>query len=210
VFAAEQAKLTDAFQPIRWVYPSEADEDLVQFEASGLIGHELPLDAFSVTAGGSLRGIILHKLMEEVITGELDDSVATVQDRAAVLVAQLAPGQPAATLHPQELAQAVRRTIALPELSDRAELVAEVPVYGVLEGDPRRLVSGRSDAVRYRDGRPCVVFDWKSDINPTSQTRLSYAQQLALYIDVLGADRGAVVYMTSGQIEWVNRAGQQT
>jgi CRISPR-associated exonuclease Cas4 len=62
------------------------------------------------------------------------------------------------------------------------------------------------DAVRYKDRRAYIVFDWKSDIAPESASRDAYARQLALYVDVLGAERGAVVYMTSGQIEWVTPA----
>jgi len=27
---------------------------------------------------------------------------------------------------------------------------------------------------------------------------------LSIYVDVLGAERGAVVYMTTGQIDWVD------
>jgi CRISPR-associated exonuclease Cas4 len=84
-------------------------------------------------------------------------------------------------------------------------LVPEVPVYGILAGDPLRLVSGRADAVQYRDGHARIVFDWKSDVAPEPATRQEYANQLGIYVDVLGAEQGAIVYMTTGQIQWVNR-----
>jgi CRISPR-associated exonuclease Cas4 len=80
------------------------------------------------------------------------------------------------------------------------------PVYGRIAGDENRLVTGRADAVRYKDGQPHIVFDWKSDIAPEPSTRREHALQLALYVHILGAARGAVVYMTSGQIEWVTPA----
>jgi CRISPR-associated exonuclease Cas4 len=67
-------------------------------------------------------------------------------------------------------------------------------------------VSGRADAVRYHEGRARIVFDWKSDLAPDAAARLAYARQLAIYVDVLHAERGAIVYMTSGQIQWVDPA----
>jgi hypothetical protein len=36
--------------------------------------------------------------------------------------------------------------------------------------------------------------------------RASYRQQLTHYVHALRADRGAVVYMTSGHIDWVDAA----
>jgi hypothetical protein len=62
-------------------------------------------------------------------------------------------------------------------------------------------------------GQPHIVFDWKSDVDPDAASRADYANQLRQYVhvlgadrDVLGADRGAVVYMTSGRVEWINKA----
>jgi CRISPR-associated exonuclease Cas4 len=204
LFADEQARLAESFQPIRWIRPSEAEEDLVQFEMGGTIGHELPIDAVAVTAGGSRRGIILHKLMEELLTGEVDETMEGVQQRAAILIGQVVPADwPSPALDAQEIAGTALRTLCLPALANREEIVPEVPVYGIMGGDLLRLVSGRADAVRYRDGRANIVFDWKSDPDAQPAVRLAYAQQLATYIEVLGAERGAVVYMTTGEIEWI-------
>ena len=99
------------------------------------------------------------------------------------------------------------RTWSLPDLaSNRSGLVAEVPVYGRLTRDDDRLVAGRADAVRYVAGRPQIVFDWKSDVDPVAASRADYANQLGQYVHVLGAERGAIVYMTTGQIEWIEAA----
>jgi CRISPR-associated exonuclease Cas4 len=206
IFEAEQSRLAQSFQPISWTRPSEVDEDLVQFETVGSIGEEPPMDTVALSMGGSMRGIILHKLMEEVLTGELRESREAVQQRATILISQLAPeDRPNSSLNAQELAATVLRTLSLPELAnDREHLIPEVPVYGALAGDPLRLVSGRADAVRYRDGRAHAIFDWKSDVAPEPATRVRYAHQLAMYINVLGAERGAIVYMTSSQIQWVD------
>jgi CRISPR-associated exonuclease Cas4 len=206
IFEAEQSRLAQSFRPISWARPSEADEDLVQFETVGAIDPEPPMDTVAVRVGGSMRGIILHKLMEEVLTGELRESREAVQQRATILIKQLAPEDwPNPSLNAQELAATVLRTLSLPELAtDRERLIPEVPVYGAFADDPFRLVSGRADAVRYRGGRAHIIFDWKSDIAPEPAMRLRYAHQLAMYIDALGAERGAIVYMTSSQIQWVD------
>jgi CRISPR-associated exonuclease Cas4 len=80
--------------------PSDgSDDDPVQFETRGPIGELLPIDAIAVIAGGSLRGIVLHMLMEELLTGELDDTMEGDQQRAAILIGQLAPvGRPSLRL----------------------------------------------------------------------------------------------------------------
>jgi CRISPR-associated exonuclease Cas4 len=49
------------------------------------------------------------------------------------------------------------------------------------------------------------VFDWKSDVDPDAAARADYANQLGQYVHVLGAERGAVLYMTSGRVEWINK-----
>lgn len=77
------------------------------------------------------------------------------------------------------------------------------PIYGRLAGEGERLVVGRADAVCYRAGTPQIVFDWKSDINPDAAARAAYANQLGQYVQVLGAERGALIYMTLGQVQWV-------
>jgi hypothetical protein len=50
--------------------------------------------------------------------------------------------------------------------NDRENLIPEVPVYGSIGTGMNRLVSGRADAVRYRNGGAEIVFDWKSDVRP--------------------------------------------
>jgi ATP-dependent exoDNAse (exonuclease V) beta subunit len=85
----------------------------------------------------------------------------------------------------------------------RKKFLTEAPVYGRLTGEKGQLVSGRADAVRYRDDGACIVFDWKSDLAPDTDVRHAYARQLAIYVDALRAERGPIVYMTSGAIEWV-------
>jgi CRISPR-associated exonuclease Cas4 len=205
IFATERSGLDAAFAPITWVRPSQDDQDILQVETSSVVAWEQPIDAFVVVKGGSVRGTILHKLMEELITAELLPAPEAARERASVLIRQLVPTGPPPGLDAQEMAQTALRTFSLPELSmDHENLVAEVPVYGRVGISSTQLVSGRADAVRYREQRAQIVFDWKSDVAPDGTDRAAYAKQLSIYVDLLNAQRGAIVYMSTGLIEWVS------
>jgi CRISPR-associated exonuclease Cas4 len=207
-FEAEQLHVERAFARLRWIRPSDADADLVTFERPVAMAWEQPIEPVSVQGAGTARGIVLHKIMEELVTGEVEADADAIRQRSMLLVKQLyGAAAPESALDANELAETALRTWALPELvSNRTGLIAEVPVYGRLDGDGDRLVAGRADAVGYLAGRPDIVFDWKSDVDPDAASRVDYANQLGQYVHVLGAERGAVVYMTSGRIEWVSRA----
>ncbi|OCK59851.1 UvrD-helicase domain-containing protein [Bradyrhizobium sp. LMTR 3] len=204
VFAAQQARIQDAFQPVKWVRPSDADPEIVQIQFSPSLTEE-PLQASVEVDGSRARGILLHKLMEEFLTHELAPVGDDVRARAAVLTDQLfsSLASPHGLPDPDELAATALRTLALPELQPfRDSLIAEVPIYGEV---PRAdaLVSGRADAIALSEDGGKIVFDWKSDVSPNEQARADYRRQLSLYLQVLEAERGAVVYMTSGQVDWV-------
>ena len=174
MFDAERSTLDAAFAPIAWIRPSEDDQDIVQIETSSVAAWEQPIDALAVTGGGSVRGTILHKLMEELIAGRIGShSTRPRRNAPSMLIRQLVPAATPPGLDAQELARTALRTFSLPELAtDRDDLVPEVPVYGRIGRNANRLVSGRADAVRYRDGRARIVFDWKSDVAPdTSHPR---------------------------------------
>ena len=53
------------------------------------------------------------------------------------------------------------------------------------------------------DGRVSTVVDWKSDFAPSPGDRTSYLAQLSDYLAATGADRGAIVYMTLGEVVWL-------
>jgi CRISPR-associated exonuclease Cas4 len=208
LFEAQQAHLDQSFRRIHWIRPSDADPDIVPVEMPGALAWEQTFEPAPQTAGSSMRGVILHKLMEELLTGEVAPSVEALRRRCAALMAQLPPTERSMPrLDVDELAATAWRTFCLPELAhDQEELVPEVPVYGRIAGGQGCLVSGRADAVRYQDSRARIVFDWKSDVSPETATRAAYAHQLAQYVQALGADRGAIVYMTTGQIDWIDAA----
>jgi CRISPR-associated exonuclease Cas4 len=203
-FEIEQTEVERALTRLRWIRPSDGDPDIVTFEAPPVAAWEQPVGPVLVRGGGTLRGIILHKIMEEFVTGELEADIHAVRERSACLLQELSGSTAMPDLDLTELARTALRTWSLPELKDhRAGLIAEVPVYGCLAGEEGRLVAGRADAVCYASGRPCIVFDWKSDVATDAATRASYSSQIAQYAHVLGADRGAIVYMSLAEVQWV-------
>ncbi len=160
--------------------------------------------------GGPRRGTILHKLMEEVLTGEIAGDIDSLEARSAALLAELGeePAEdPAKGIVPNELSQVVANTLALPEICTlRDRLAAEFPVFGHHADEGERQIeialSGVTDALALgSDGTIDVIIDWKSDVSPTNALREKYRTQVRDDLDASGATRGLVVYMTLGQVE---------
>jgi CRISPR-associated exonuclease Cas4 len=205
LFAAERTRLEEAYRRIRWIRPSDGDPDVAPVQLLTSTGEDEPLQQVAAVEGGRTRGVLLHKLMEELLTGELDDSLAVVKSRASFLLEQLTSASHAGTRpDAEEMAGTALRTLSLAELQPfRGALRAEVPIYGTSPANQQGLIAGRADAVaRAKDGS-LVVFDWKSDVAPNETDRSAYRRQLGQYIHVIGAQRGAVVYMTSGRLDWI-------
>ena len=214
-FAAEAERIVQSTRTIKWQQPSRhemSDEDFATAGAVAAVIVEEDIGNPEVQ-GGPLRGTTLHKLMEEVLTGETADDVNSLEIRATELVAQLgelAVEDPAKGLAPKELAQVVVNTLALPEVSAlRDRLCAEFTVFGHQTDPVETLsevaVSGISDAVTLGSGGGIeVVVDWKSDVNPDSATRQKYRIQVRDYLEASGASRGLVVYLTLGQVEKIS------
>lgn len=205
IFAEERSRL-DAMPQVRWIAPSDGDPDVIAEQLASEASDDEQLGPLSTIEGGRIRGILLHKLMEELVTGELEDNLATATSRAAELCDQLLPvSSSTASVKASELAEAALKTLQLPDLKPfRSRLVAEVPIYAVTPNGPDHLIAGRADAIAEADDGGLVVFDWKSDIAPKEADRAAYRQQLARYLYATGAQRGAVVYMTSGRMDWVS------
>jgi ATP-dependent exoDNAse (exonuclease V) beta subunit len=160
-----------------------------------------PLDLPPVRGAGATRGLLLHKLLEELVTGELADADAALDARAHVLLDQLGVGDgPDAA----EVAASARRAWTLPEVADlHGRLVAELDVAGrSLHDGVELLTHGVADAVAYApDGTPEVVVDWKSDVAPRPATVDAYREQVRAYVRLLGAREGWLVFATGGRIE---------
>jgi ATP-dependent exoDNAse (exonuclease V) beta subunit len=185
-----------------------SEEVFVGIEA---FADQLPVvDRDIVIQGGRVRGLVLHKLMEEVLTGETLDDMPALKARAGTLIEQLGlTDQKNASkgLSSDELVSAVQRTIQLPEIAElRPRLHSEVWVYaGTESGKTISLTAGISDAVAISDsGRIDVVVDWKSDIDPAPAQIELYRGQVRDYLAATGAPLGLIVFMTSGRIERIN------
>ena len=102
---------------------------------------------------------------------------------------------------PAEMAETALRGLALPAIAAlKPYLVPEVAVWAVRD---TYLVAGRADALAIRDSRIDTAIDWKSDVNPTAALRAAYGRQLREYLEATGAQRGAVVFLTLGEVAWV-------
>jgi exodeoxyribonuclease-5 len=213
-FAAEAEAIAAAQTRLTWFAPSR-DENaagtvLREEEAAlwtGSADDQPPeLEAAVLVQGGRERGLILHKLMEEVLTGEIPEAEAALTERAGHLIRALGQSpvaDPATGLSAQELAACVVRTLALPDIAAlRPGLLAEFPVYSAQAADGvETATAGIADALTLTaEGRPAVVVDWKSDVTPATGTLDHYRAQVRAYLDMTGAERGLIVLMTSGAV----------
>lgn len=213
-FAAEASAIADQQIRLKWLAPSR-DEN-----AAGTVLQEEQADiwtgsdddtppelvASSTVQGGRERGLVLHKLMEEVLNGETGDSHAALSARAGELVRALGVvpvADPTAGLSPEELAGCVGRTLRLPEIAAlRPALSAEFPVYALREEDAELVATaGIADALTVGPGgTPAVVIDWKSDVNADPKTLDHYRAQVRAYLEMTGAEQGLIVLMTSATV----------
>jgi len=204
-FQRQHEAIQAASVEVRWTNPSAHDtdrEDAVvrptSVESAGGYDYIEPLGS------GRLRGLVLHKLMEEFLTGELLES-GDVTDRARRLLEELLSitPDPGSLPEPSELAATVLRTRRLPYVSRVwSSLVPELAVWSQV--DARTLLSGRADAVAIADGQIVEALDWKSDRDPLVH-RAQHVTQMQSYLSAVGAPAGAIVYMTTGEVVSVAR-----
>ena len=218
VFAAEAAAIAERTRSIVWRTPSRdegAAHPVVREEAPTILvtdGDGAPADSAAATAiqGGRERGLILHKLIEEVLTDETAEVQLELVARAETLIRALGLpvlDDPAEGLAPAEIAGCVHRALSLPEIAAlRPGLVPEFTIYSSSECDTHEeATAGIVDAIVFGpDGRPETVIDWKSDVDPTPETVEHYRAQVRVYLEVTGAERGLVVLVTSGIVVPVN------
>lgn len=161
--------------------------------------------------GGRQRGIIMHKLIEEVLTGETEEEGRALEERAAELLAQLGltdEQDPALGSSSKEMAAAVYRALHLPDIAAlRSRLLPELPVYAKSSVDRTvTLTAGIADAAVIDDmGRIDTVIDWKSDVDPTPKQIQVYRGQVRDYLAASGARLGLIVFLTPGRIERVQK-----
>ena len=156
--------------------------------------------------GSLARGLVLHKLLEEVLTGELEEEEAALTSRAGELTLELADAPGAATVSPHEMAQCVRRGLAIPDVQAvRDRLVAECSAAASFTAENvEDITLGIADAVVVNtEGGIDMVVDWKSDVGPSPATVAHYRAQVSAYLRACGATKGLIVFLTSGRTERV-------
>lgn len=207
-FARDQERIAAGAASLTWLRPSTQDADRLP-DIEVLEAAPAGPDQAGPIGAGRVRGLILHKLMEEVLTGELVDELGAFTNRAALLLQQLDPAIDKGSTPPSpgEMAETALRTLAIPAITDmRPRLLPELPVFSVLEEPPTTALTGRIDASEVGDdGRVATVLDWKSDVNPTDEDVRVHAAQLMDYLRAVDARRGALVYMTAGAVRWILR-----
>jgi ATP-dependent exoDNAse (exonuclease V) beta subunit len=186
---------------------SAADEVFAGIDA---FADHMPLtEAQTSTQGGRERGLVLHKLMEEVLSGEVQDNEPALVARAGSLLAELGledHSDSSAGPSSSELALRVQHTLQLPEILElRPRLKPEFWIYSATGADRTlSLTAGIADATAFNDrGDIEIVIDWKSDVDPTPAVIEQYRVQVRAYLAATGAALGLIVFMTSGRIERV-------
>jgi ATP-dependent exoDNAse (exonuclease V) beta subunit len=210
IFLAEADAISSASPAVAWRRPSEHDPDRALVLESTTTSVDEALEFVQHLDAGRLRGVLLHKLMEEFLTGELDEDEGAAEQRAVALLAQLSGMNSEgvdALPDAREAALTAMRTLRFPEIAAlRPTLQAETAIWAASDGT---YLAGRADAVSVVGGRVQSVLDWKSDVAPSAQDRVGYRGQLAEYLQATGAMQGALVYMSLGQIEWVEGADRK-
>ncbi|SIT56145.1 Exodeoxyribonuclease V beta chain (fragment) [Mesorhizobium prunaredense] len=199
-FALERQKVDESAPHIVWRRPSDHDQDRLGDSFETIIATDSPGEIVEIAGAGVIRGIILHKLMEEFLTGELPAESAAATSRGQVLLSQLVTkaNEDGPLPDPVEMSGCALRAIALPEIAAlRPLLVPELSIWAAGEG---YLLSGRADAMTINNGKVGVVIDWKSDIGPSAAVRSAYAGQLKDYLAATGTNRGMLVFLTTGEI----------
>ena len=218
VFRQEAAVIAAVRREIIWATPSRGEdmsEPLLEEDAPAVVvastdgaSHDGGLPAPTIQ-GGRERGLVLHKLLEEVLTGETSDHPDSLAARATELAGMLGIGisdDHSKGLSPTELAQATRRALSLePVAALRSRLVPEFNVFSAETVDGKEQVRvGIADAIAFKDdGAPEVVIDWKSDVEPTADAIAQYKSQVRAYLAMTGTPKGLIVFATSGKIHEV-------
>lgn len=214
VFADEAAIIAGTARRVRWCAPSRDESSTgpvlapVEPQLTMADPDSLSEDGGTTIAvrGSRDRGVILHKLLEEVLTGETGEDEAELRLRAQTLIQDLgaqAEVDPVLGLSPNELAATVAKTLALPEVAAfRPGLLPEFPIYDAKQvGDLEEVTNGVADAISLsEDGTPSVVVDWKSDVNPSPETLDHYRAQVGAYLAATSAAKGLIVLLTTGRV----------
>jgi len=213
IFADEATKIVSRQRHIRWLTPSRdetAERPALETETPAIRMADSENESIEESSpinvqGGRERGLLIHKLIEEVLTGETGETEEALRVRAATLIHALSNSvdDPTKDLVPAELASSVLRALAIPEIAAlRPGLKPEFPVYSsVMKEEREEAMAGVADAIAFDpSGIPQVVVDWKSDVVPSAVTIEHYRAQVRAYLNMTEIDHGLIVLITSGTV----------
>ncbi|MGO8735852.1 MAG: UvrD-helicase domain-containing protein [Terriglobia bacterium] len=212
-FIREDGVIAASRPEVHWVRPSGSHDDGRDEPEQRVESPEgvVPAEPVVKPIGSVLRGSVLHKLIEEILNGLLEEKSLSISSRADELIRQLG-GNPKARAEegpcPKEMADTVLNTLSLPLVREsRARLLPEFPLFSARKAvdNNLHLVGGMADAVVLGDSSIDLVVDWKSDINVDSSTRNAHFGQMQAYLEAADCRRGAIIYMTTGIIQEVQR-----
>ncbi|WP_264583371.1 UvrD-helicase domain-containing protein [Rhodoblastus acidophilus] len=214
---AEAAAIVANERTITWRQPSRHEQgadhpvsEFAIFTGPEAVAEQPPDVETPVIQGGRERGLVLHKLIEEVLTGETSEAEDALQARAAELLAEMGltdNPEPANGCNSAELAASVLRGLRLPEIvALRPLLRPEVSIFSsVADGANFEMTSGVADALALGpDGSIDMVVDWKSDVEPDAKTVELYRGQVRDYLAATSAQTGLIVFLTPGRVEKIS------
>ena len=225
IWATEASVIAATRRTIIWRSPSRheivPDEQLVPFQEEiytdeAALREALPAEPGpalprGTIQGGRERGLVLHKLLEEVLTGETPEDPAALDARARILLGELGTAEadnPENGPNAPELAATVVRALTIPEIAAlRPRLLPEITVFSAeISGDRAIYVGGVVDALAPDpDGTVDVIIDWKSDVDPGPTQMELYRAQVRDYLSATSAKEALLVFVTTGKIERVSR-----
>ena len=220
---AEAAVIAGTRRSIVWQSPSRHEgpagaesglSDEGVFVGEGAFSENIPAttqrhDERLLVQGGRERGLVIHKLLEEVLTGETEQALDILESRARGLLCELGVAEAQRAEdgpHAPELAASVMRALNIPEVAElRPRLLPEMTVFSAeLAGPGTIYVGGVADALALDgDNNVEVVIDWKSDVEPTAEVIKLYRKQVRDYLAATGGKSGLLVFVTSGRVERV-------
>jgi ATP-dependent exoDNAse (exonuclease V) beta subunit len=209
VFSEQAAAIRRSAPEMLWRRPSDHDPDRIEVVDAASDELQVRPDLAASVAGSRLRGILLHKLMEELLSGEVEEQQKALETRARALLEQLisaADEGDARRCDASEVARTALNALQLPEITSlRKRLVPELPIWA--RNTDGSLVAGRVDAAVMENGSITAVVDWKSDVAPNARDHSMYVAQVAAYLAATGAERGVLVYLTTREVIWIGPGG---
>jgi CRISPR-associated exonuclease Cas4 len=119
IFEAEFAAIAAKSIETKWVQPSAHDDDRAELIEALMIKPQDTQDVIAPIGSGKVRGLTLHKLIEEILTGETREDEEELIERASELLRQLETEAEdgAVAPDPAELAATVLRTLRIPDVA---------------------------------------------------------------------------------------------